>query len=80
MSVIIIATKDCSHRAIIENHLKTLGVSYKVECLDENPGLIQKYNIHSSPNILVDEKVVFRATSERSMPTVTELEKFFKKK
>lgn len=80
MSVTIIATKDCSHRAIIENQLKALGVSYKVEYFEENPGLIQKYNIHHTPNILVDEEVVFRATSERAMPTAAEFEKFFGKK
>lgn len=78
MDITIVATRGCNHRAMIENQLETLGASYKIAFLDDHPELIQKYDIHSSPNILVDEEVVFRATSERSMPTVAELEQFLK--
>lgn len=75
MDVLIIATKDCNHRPLVEEQLKKINIPYEVQYVDEHPDLIKKYEAHSSPNIIVNGEVVFRANHERSLPTDEELKK-----
>lgn len=77
MEVLILATKDCNHRPQVEEQLKRMNISYNVKYVDEHPELVKKLKAHSSPNIIVDGKVVFRANHERSLPTEGELEVIF---
>lgn len=79
MNVIILATKDCSHRPILENYLRKLKTQYSVRFFDDEPELIELYNIHLSPNVVVDEKVVFRATPDKRLPSESELQQYVEK-
>ena len=60
MNVMIIATKDCSHRSTLEKELRDLGVDYRLVYAEDEPELVQKYSIRHSPNLIVDEVVQFR--------------------
>ena len=75
MDVMIIATKDCSHRPNLEKELETLRIPYRVYFAEDHPDLVEKFAIRHSPNLIVDEEVVFR-----KQPTELELHAFFSTK
>ena len=75
MKVEIGVTRSCHHCSILEVELKKLGVPYSVRYLEDDIEIQKKYDIKGSPNILVDGELVFRG-----MPTISELEKYFKEK
>jgi len=68
MNVMIIATKDCSHCINLLKELGELGVEYRLVFAEDEPELVQKFNIRHSPNLIVDDEVIFRR-----QPTVEEL-------
>ena len=79
MDVLIIATKDCSHMSTFERQLRDLGVNYKLKYVEDDPEALQKYKIQSSPNLVVDDKVVFRVSPNASLPTEAELKSYLNK-
>lgn len=72
MDVIIIATKDCTHRKNLEKQLESIHIPYRVCFVEECPDLVSKFSIRHSPNLVVDEDVVFR-----KQPTEIELHSYF---
>lgn len=60
MDVMIIATKTCTHRRNLEKELECLGISYRVRFVEDCADLVQKFGIQNSPNLVVDDEVVFR--------------------
>ena len=72
MDVMIIATKACMLRAPLEKELIALQIPYRVYFVEDNPDLVQKFGIRHSPNLVVDDEVVFR-----KQPTEIELHSFF---
>ena len=72
MDVIIIATKTCMHRKDLEKELESLGISYSVCFVEDCTDLVQKFGIRHSPNLIVDDEVVFR-----KQPTEVELHAYF---
>ncbi len=76
MNVLILATENCNHRPLVEKQLKKMNISYEVQYVDKKPELIRRFSI-SSPNIIVNGKIAFRANEERSLPTEAELEAMF---
>lgn len=72
MNVKIIATKSCSHRPNLEHELQQLGVGYELVFVEDAPDIVAKYNIRHSPNLVVDNEVVFR-----NQPTEQELKALF---
>jgi glutaredoxin len=60
MNIMIIATKDCSHRSNLAKELHDLGVEYRLVYAEDEPELVQKYGIRHSPNLIVDDVVKFR--------------------
>ena len=72
MDVMIIATKACTHRLNLEKELECLHVPYRVCFVEDCPDLIQKFSIRHSPNLIVDDEVVFR-----EQPTEVELHAYF---
>ncbi|VAW50364.1 hypothetical protein MNBD_GAMMA05-1385 [hydrothermal vent metagenome] len=72
MNVKVLATKNCSHCFNFCNELDNLGIDHQVYYCDDEPELVKKYNIRHSPNLVVDETVVFR-----KQPTELELKQFF---
>jgi hypothetical protein len=75
MDVMIIATKDCTHRHNLEKELECLGILHHVYFVEDHADLVEKYAIRHSPNLIVDGEVVFR-----SQPTEAELHAFFNAK
>lgn len=75
MKVELAVTRSCHHCAIIEAELKKLGVPYSVRYAEEDVELQKKHNIKGSPNILVDDELVFRG-----MPAIHEIVDYFKDK
>lgn len=75
MDVMIIATHDCTHRLNLEKELECLHVPYRVCFVEECPDLVQKFSLRHSPNLIVDDEVVFR-----KQPTEAELHAFFSTK
>ncbi|MBI3345446.1 MAG: thioredoxin family protein [Gammaproteobacteria bacterium] len=71
MDVTIIATKACTHRKNLEKELKFLRIPYRV-CFVEDCDLVQKFGIRHSPNLMVDDEVVFL-----KQPTEVELRAYF---
>lgn len=72
MDVMIIATKACMHRQDMEKELAALQIPYRLCFVEDYPDLVQKFSIRHSPNLVVDEEVVFR-----KQPTEVELHAYF---
>lgn len=72
MDVKIIATKACTHRKSLEKELECLQIPYHVCFVEDCADLVQKFSIRHSPNLIVDDAVVFR-----KQPTEMELHAFF---
>ncbi|WP_018079096.1 glutaredoxin family protein [Thiobacillus denitrificans] len=72
MNVKIIATKGCSHCTGLQHELKDMGIPFEVLLVEEHPDVIKRHDIRHSPNILVNDEVVFRG-----QPTPLELREFF---
>ena len=75
MDVMIIATKACTHRQNLEKELECLHIPYHVHFVEDHPDLVEKFAIRHSPNLIVDDEVVFR-----KQPTEAELHTFFSAK
>ena len=73
MNVMIIATKGCSHCRNFSKELDDLGISHQVKYAEDEPELCQTHGIRHSPNLLVDDKVIFRGQVDE-----TQLREFFK--
>ncbi|MBL1215781.1 MAG: thioredoxin family protein [Ignavibacteriae bacterium] len=76
MDVLIIATKDCSHRPILEKKMKEMDVEYTVKYVEDDPETMRKYQIRNSPNLVVNEELVFSPSPDRSLPSDEELKNF----
>jgi hypothetical protein len=72
MDVMIIATKACTHRKNLEKELDSLHIPYRVCFVEDCADLVQKFDIRHSPNLIVDDEVIFR-----KQPTEAELRAFF---
>lgn len=72
MDVMIIATKACTHRKSLEKELEHLRIPYRTCFAEDCPDLVQKFEIQHSPNLVVDDEVVFR-----KQPTEVELHAYF---
>lgn len=72
MNVRIIATHNCSHYRDLERELKELAIAYEVLFVEDHPEIAQRYGIRHSPNLVVDDEVVFRR-----QPTESELRALF---
>jgi glutaredoxin len=79
MDVMILATKDCSHRPILERKLNEMNVEYEMKFVEDNPGEMKKYQIRNSPNLIVNSNIVFRASPIASLPSDGELKSFLHK-
>ena len=75
MDVLIMATRSCTHRLNLEKELECLHIPYRVSFVEESPDLVQRYNIRHSPNLIVDDEVVFR-----EQPSETALHAYFESK
>jgi hypothetical protein len=75
MDVMIIATKACSHRLNLEKELESLHIPYRKCFVEDCADLVEKFSIRHSPNLIVDDAVVFRR-----QPTELELRAFFSTK
>jgi hypothetical protein len=75
MDVMIIATKACSHRPNLEKELEYLLIPYRMCFVEDCADLVEKFSIRHSPNLIVDDEVVFR-----KQPTELELRDFFSTK
>lgn len=73
MTIVILASKTCRHRPLLEQELRAMDVDYQVRYVEDEPELMEKYGIQHSPNLVVNEKVVFRATTDKRLPTQSEL-------
>jgi hypothetical protein len=75
MDVMIIATKACTHRQNLEKELESLHIPYRVCFVEDCADLVEKFAIRHSPNLIVDDEVVFRR-----QPTEAELHAVFSTK
>ena len=60
MNVKVIATRDCSHRPNLERELSGLGIAYELVFVEDQPELVQFFNIRHSPNLVIDDELVIR--------------------
>lgn len=72
MDVKIVVTKACSHSQGLQHELRDMGITFEVLFVEEHPGLVATHGIRHSPNILVNDEVVFRG-----QPSPHELRQFF---
>lgn len=72
MDVVIIATKTCTHRESLEKELDSLHIPHRVCFAEDCADLVQKFGIRHSPNLIVNDEVVFR-----KQPTEAELHAYF---
>lgn len=75
MNVKIVATRSCSHCASLQRELNELGIPFEVLLVEEHPDVVVTYNIRHSPNLVVNDEVVFRG-----QPSVHELRALFQEK
>lgn len=76
MDILILATKGCSHRTLLEKGLQDLNVNYQVRYVEDDPEAMNKYQIHNSPNLIVNNEIVFRASPLKSLPSDSELKDY----
>lgn len=72
MNVKIIASHGCKHCQNIEREFRDLRIVYEVLYVEEHPEVVARHGIRHSPNIMVDDEVVFR-----HQPSEGELRAFF---
>ncbi len=72
MNIMILATRDCSHCKNFSRELEDIGLKHELRYCDDEPELVKKYAIRHSPNLIVNEEVVFRR-----QPTEHELKAYF---
>ncbi|MBY4679132.1 hypothetical protein [Marinobacterium arenosum] len=72
MRVQLLVTKTDFSLPNLEKEFGDLGIRYEITYLENHPELIRAHNIRHSPNILVDDKLVFR-----HQPSEQELREFF---
>jgi predicted thioredoxin/glutaredoxin len=63
-------TKTCPHCQVLTKYFEEHGVPCKVKFIEEDPEFSQKHDLTRSPNVLVNDEVVYRG-----MPTPEELER-----
>ena len=56
----------------LEIELQNVGVDYRIDYVEDHPDLVSANNIRHSPNIFVDDKLIFR-----HQPSPLELKTFF---
>lgn len=74
MEVTILATKSCNHCGLVERELSECDIPYEVRYFDDHPEWIDQFDLHMSPNVLLDDEVVFRATDDHRVPSEAEVE------
>ena len=72
MDVLIIATKACTHRVSLEQELDGMQIEHRVCFVEDCPDLVLRFGIRHSPNLVVDDDLVFR-----KQPTEVELRAYF---
>lgn len=72
MDVLIIATKACTHRRSLEQELDCMQIKYRVCFVEDCADLVRRFSIRHSPNLVVDDEIVFR-----KQPTEVELHTYF---
>ena len=71
MEVMIVATKNCSHCVNLSKELKDLNVEHKIVYVEDEPALCKRMHIRHSPNLVIDNEVVFRKQpSEEELKTL----------
>jgi hypothetical protein len=60
------------HRPNLGRELQALGIPYQVFYVEDRPDLAEKFAIRHSPNLVVNDEVVFRR-----QPTEAELRDYF---
>ncbi|MFA5172115.1 MAG: thioredoxin family protein [Sulfuriferula sp.] len=74
MNVKIVATKSCIHSLSLQQELRDIGIPFEVLFVEDHPDLVVAHAIRHSPNLLVNDEIVFRG-----QPTSHELRQFFGK-
>ena len=72
MDVKIVVTKNCSHSLGLQHELRDIGIPFEIIFVEEHPDFALTHGIRHSPNLLVDDVVIFRG-----QPTPLELRAFF---
>ena len=65
MEILIVATKSCPHKQMLENELRTAWLNFKSVYFEDHPEIYKKYQIKRSPLLIVDEKVESIGMPER---------------
>lgn len=60
MDIKIVATKNCSHCADLQHELRGIGISFELLYVENHPDFAQAHGIRHSPNLLVNDEVIFR--------------------
>jgi glutaredoxin len=68
----VVATHDCRHRPDLERELEDLGIPYELVFVEDRPQLVRQLGIRHSPNLIVNDRVVFRG-----QPSKSELRAYF---
>lgn len=74
MNVLIIATRDCKRRPLLEKQLDELNISYELQLIEENPEIAERHDISGSPNLIVDDTVLFKGDRDFSLPLYGEMQ------
>lgn len=72
MDVMIVATKTCNHSGNFSRELRDIGIEHRIVYCEDEPELVERLGIRHSPNLVVDDKVIYR-----EQPTEHELRDFF---
>lgn len=73
MEVVIVATKSCQHYQNMSKELDDLKINHRVVFAEDEPDLCQTHSIRHSPNLIVDNQVIYRR-----QPSEQELKDYFK--
>jgi hypothetical protein len=75
VTVVVVASKSCSHYPLLAQELRTLDVGHEVRFVQDEPELIERHGFYQSPNLIVGDQVAFRGEADHPLPSRPELER-----
>ena len=72
MNVIIAVSGNCQHCALLKKELEQMGIPYEVRYAEEDPAFFERFGLRGSPNVIVDDALVFR-----KMPEISAFRRYF---
>ncbi|MBD3290203.1 hypothetical protein GF337_15460 [candidate division KSB1 bacterium] len=80
MDIKIIASRNCDQRRVLQKRFKKINVPIVTLFIEEDPELVQEFDVMETPNIVINGEVVYRGNAGKPLPTIPELLRLMERK